>query len=49
MANIGELAIKKAEEANTLKIIRLLEKLEKDGKVLADAIETLELMVEKLK
>ncbi|MCL1995648.1 MAG: hypothetical protein FWG63_05525 [Defluviitaleaceae bacterium] len=47
--NPTEIAVKKAEEANTLRIIRLLEKLAKDGKGLEEAIEILEIQAEKLK
>ena len=47
MATIEELAIQKAEENQTRKILRLVEKAEKEGKTIQEVIEILENQLEK--
>lgn len=47
MATIGELAIKEAKENETRKILRLVEKAEKEGRTVKEIIEMIESQLEK--
>ena len=49
MANIGEIAVKKAEENELLHNLRLAEKAEKEGKTLKEFLEMLEARLESKK
>ena len=46
MPSIGEIAVKEAKASETMKIIRLLEKAEKEGKTISDVITILETKLE---